>query len=45
MAETADAVELPQTATNFMSALANGLLLMLVGAIGLLWQRRRKVAA
>lgn len=43
--ETADVVELPQTATNFMSALANGMVLMLIGAIGLVWQRRRKVAA
>jgi Ca-activated chloride channel family protein len=43
IAETADVVELPQTATNFMSALVNGLLLLLVGAIGLLWQRRRGV--
>ena len=44
VAETADAVELPETATNFMSALAKGLLLMLIGAVGLLWQRRRRVA-
>jgi Ca-activated chloride channel family protein len=44
VAEAAEPIELPQTATNFAAALANGLLLMLVGALGLLWQRRRKAA-
>ena len=44
VAETAEAIEVPQTATNFAAALANGLLLMLIGAAGLLWQRRRKAA-
>jgi len=45
VAETAQAVELPETATNFAAALVNGLLLALLGGLGLVWQRRRKVAA
>jgi Ca-activated chloride channel family protein len=45
LAGTADMIELPQTATNFMAGLVNGLLLLLVGAIGLLCQRRRGVSA
>ena len=45
VADTAQAVELPETATNFAVTLAQGLLLMLVGALGLAWQRRRKAAA
>ena len=44
VADTAEAVELPETATNFAATLANGLLLALIGGLGLLWQRRRKAA-
>lgn len=44
--DPAEAIELPQTATNYVAALGNGLFLLLIGAAGLVWQsRRRKVAA
>jgi Ca-activated chloride channel family protein len=38
-------IDLPQTATNYWPPLRNGLLVALLGMIGLLWQRRSKVAA
>jgi Ca-activated chloride channel family protein len=44
VADTAEAIELPRTATNFAAALVQGLLLMLLGGLGLLWQRQRKTA-
>jgi Ca-activated chloride channel family protein len=44
VADTAEAIELPQTATNFAVGLMQGLAMMLVGALGLLWQRRSKIA-
>jgi Ca-activated chloride channel family protein len=45
VAENAEAIELPQTATNFAVGLLQGLALMLAGALGLLWQARRKSVA
>lgn len=42
--DPAEAIELPQTATNYKVGLGGGLLLMLAGALGLIWQSRRRKA-
>ena len=45
VADAAEPVDLPQTATDYWPPLRNGLLIALLGLLGLLWQRRRKVVA
>ena len=44
-ADQPQAMDLPQTATNYATLIGQGVLLMLIGLVGLVATRRREVRA